>query len=73
VDEESLTMHDISWGDSPDAPDHNSSTACSMRWSLVLRIRRQVERGGYDTPEKLDTALNLMYDQVIPKTLPRPW
>lgn len=66
-------MHCTPWGNSPDAPDHDSSTACSIRWSLVLRIQRQIERGGYDTPEKLDATLDAMYDQVIPQTLPQPW
>ena len=66
-------MQRFPWGASPDAPDHDLPTACSMRWSLVLRTRRQIERGGYDTPDTFDAALDVMYDQFIPKTLPKPW
>lgn len=56
--------HNIPWGDSPDAPDHDSPTSSDIRWSLVSRVRREIEQGGYDTPEKLDAALDAMYDSL---------
>ena len=60
---ERCTMtHILPWGDPPDAPDHSSPTSRDIRWSLVLRTRRKIEQGMYDTPETFDAALDAMYD-----------
>ncbi|MFL5339619.1 MAG: hypothetical protein ACJ8F7_05565 [Gemmataceae bacterium] len=36
----------------------------SIRHELVARIRREIEAGTYDTPDKLDTALARMLERL---------
>jgi hypothetical protein len=35
----------------------------SIRYDLVARVRREIEAGTYDTPEKLDTALSRLLER----------
>lgn len=36
----------------------------SVRAGLVARIRREIEKGEYDTPEKLELALQRMFESL---------
>lgn len=37
----------------------------SIRAGLVERVRREIAAGSYDTPEKLDIALDRMIDDLL--------
>jgi hypothetical protein len=37
-----------------------------IRHGLVARVRREIAAGMYDTPEKLEIALERMLDQILP-------
>src|SRR6185436_9194345 len=37
-----------------------------VRQDLVDRVKREIEDGGYDTPERMDSALNSMIDDLDP-------
>jgi len=36
----------------------------SIRYDLVARVRRDIEAGIYDTPEKMDTALSRLVERL---------
>ncbi|MDX2114141.1 MAG: flagellar biosynthesis anti-sigma factor FlgM [Planctomycetota bacterium] len=36
-----------------------------VREDVVARVRGEIERGGYDTDEKLDRALDAMIDEIL--------
>jgi hypothetical protein len=36
----------------------------SIRWDLVERVRREIEAGTYDTPEKMDLALERLLKRL---------
>lgn len=40
-----------------------SSIRDGIRYDLVARVRREIAAGTYDTPEKLELALERMLDQ----------
>jgi hypothetical protein len=37
-----------------------------IRTDLVTRVRLQIQRGGYDTPDKLERALERLLEQIDP-------
>ncbi|MBT3278512.1 MAG: hypothetical protein HN909_02050 [Phycisphaerales bacterium] len=57
-------MHMIPWGETPDAPLSSSPHGETIRWSLILRTRRQIEAGTYNIDAKLDEALDVVYDEI---------
>jgi negative regulator of flagellin synthesis FlgM len=40
-------------------------SATGIRSGLVERVRREIAAGTYDTPEKLDVALDRMIDELL--------
>jgi len=45
-------------------PRNRKSTDPSIRAGLVARVRREIEKGKYDTPEKLELALERMLESM---------
>ena len=41
-----------------------STSAESMRTELVRRVRSEIAQGTYETPEKLDAALDRLLDEI---------
>ena len=41
-----------------------STSAESMRTDLVRRVRSEIAQGTYETPEKLDAALDRLLDEI---------
>lgn len=41
-----------------------SSTVEGIRFEKVADLRRQIAEGSYDTPDKLDAALDRLLDQI---------
>jgi hypothetical protein len=35
-----------------------------IRWELVERVRREIAAGSYDTPEKMEIALDRLLEQL---------
>jgi hypothetical protein len=35
-----------------------------IRWDLVERVRREIEAGTYDTPEKMEVALDRLLQRL---------
>jgi hypothetical protein len=35
-----------------------------IRWQLVERVRREIEAGSYDTPEKMEIALDRLLKRL---------
>jgi hypothetical protein len=35
-----------------------------IRWDLVERVRREIEAGAYDTPEKMEIAMARLFSQL---------
>ena len=40
-----------------------------LRWDLVVRIRREIEAGTYETPEKWELALSRLQEDLEQETL----
>jgi hypothetical protein len=49
----------MSTGESP-----NRKEDRPIRWELVERIRREIEAGIYETPEKMELALKRLQEQL---------
>jgi len=45
-------------------PDYAEDTPPAIRTDLVARVRREIAEGTYDTPEKLDLALERLLDRL---------
>lgn len=41
-----------------------------FRWELVERVRREIKEGVYDTPEKMDIALEFLLLRLQGEELP---
>lgn len=42
----------------------------SLRLGLIARVRREIEMGIYDTPEKLEIALGRLFESVAARSEP---
>lgn len=49
---------------SPQARMLEMSTTAGVRMDRVAEIRTQITQGNYDTPERLEMAINRMFDQI---------
>src|SRR5262249_24099920 len=47
-----------------DSPESSLPTGTDIRWELVDRIGREIADGTYDTPEKLQQALERMLEEL---------
>ena len=47
-----------------DAMSDEQAPEPEIRWELVERVRREIEAGVYETPEKWATALGRLVDQL---------
>lgn len=49
-----------------------SEPDASQREQRVAEIRRQIAAGAYETPEKLELAVEILLDRLNSAELPRP-
>src|SRR5262249_50690140 len=52
---------DEGWAASPD-PATSAASDGDVRHDLVARVRREIEAGTYDTPERLEAALRRLFE-----------
>lgn len=52
-------------GDIPSPSDSVPSRQKSIRTDLVKRVRKEIASGTYDTPEKMDMALERLFQRVL--------
>jgi len=52
-------------GDHPAPSDPVPSRPKSIRTDLVERVRKEIASGTYDTPEKMDMALERLFQRVL--------
>lgn len=64
--DEHLQIHFID--DAPMFTSPRDAAVPRLRWDLVVRVRREIEAGTYDTPEKWDIALSRLQEDLENET-----
>jgi hypothetical protein len=61
--EDPCSLSRLSWTSPADVPP-SSETTEEFRPDLVERVRREIAAGTYDTPEKMEAALDRLLDRL---------
>ena len=68
---ESLPLDSIKFSEAAsnvNSLDSGESSSSGIRFDLVNRIKREIAAGTYDTPDKMDIAMNRLLTRLTPNT-----